>query len=100
MQPDGPPISGELKQGEHLDTMVTFEPSKCYAVVGFSPANSIKNIKLRLLVGPLYGAAAAEGAIIGKGGPICPPSAMTYKLDVAALKGAGKIGAQVYSKAK
>ena len=102
MRPEGPPVAGEINGEDHLAAIVTLEPGRCYTVVSFSPRGSVSSVKMRLLTPPLYTVAAAEGAVIGKGKGLCPviPLALPYKLDISARKGAGKVGAQVFSKAK
>jgi hypothetical protein len=108
MQPDGELAQGDLKEGEHLTMMVTLQPGKCYAIVGYSPpGGGVKDLDLRLLAPPFYAMLAGEDVTddnaptIGKTpNPMCPviPVGIPYKVDIASEKGAGKVGVMLFSK--
>jgi hypothetical protein len=79
-------------------------------VVGYSPPGQVTALDVKLLAPPFYNVqAGASGAndknapVLGKGkAALCPvlPIAVPYKVDVVATKGAGRIGVQVFSRAK
>lgn len=111
MNPDGQPGRATLAEGEHFAMVVNLQPNLCYSVVGFSPAGGVAQLDVKLMAPPLYNIqAGASGAndkntpVIGKGkaNALCPllPVAVPYKIDVAAKKGSGRIGVQLYSRAK
>ena len=107
MQPEGPLARGDLKEGDHLTFLVNLQAGKCYAIVGFAPKGTVKDLDLRLLAPPLYNMLSGEDTtddntpIVGKDpNPMCPliPVPLAYKVDIHAQKGAGKVGVQLYSK--
>jgi len=108
MTPEGELAQGDLAEGGHLAMMVTLQPGKCYAIVGYSPPGSgVKDLDLRLLAPPFYTMLAGEDVTddnaptIGKTpNPMCPviPVGIPYKVDIASEKGAGKVGVMLYSK--
>ena len=110
MQPVGGIARGELKEGgAHVSMLVNLEPGKCYAIIGFSPKDAVKDLDLRLLVPPLYNFLAGEDVtddnapVIGKApNPMCPilPVSIAYKVDISSQKGAGKAGVQLFAKTK
>jgi hypothetical protein len=108
MQPEGEQLKQSLTEGQHAVTMVTLQAGKCYAIVGFSPPGSVKDLDLNLLAPPLYITLAGQDAthdrtpsIGGSPSPMCPVIALPlqYKLDVFARHGAGPVAVQLYSKA-
>ena len=110
MQPVGGIARGDLTEnGQHVSMMITLEPGKCYAIVGFSPKDGVKDLDLRLLAPPFYTFLAGEDLtddnvpVIGKAPtPMCPvlPVTIAYKVDISSQKGAGKAGVQLYAKTK
>lgn len=108
MTPDGQLAQGDLKEGDHLTMMVTLQPGKCYAIVGYSaPGSGVKDLDLRLLAPPFYTMIAGEDVTddnaptIGKTpNAMCPvvPVGIPYKVDIASEKGAGKVGVMLFSK--
>lgn len=110
MTPVGTPGRATLTEGEHFGMMVNLEPNQCYTAIGFSPTGQVTELDLKLMAPPLFNVqAGASGAneknqpVIGKGkAALCPflPVAIAYKLDATAKKGAGRIGVQLYSRAK
>ncbi len=110
MQPVGGIARGDLSEnGQHVSMMVTLEAGKCYAVIGFSPKDAVKDLDLRLLAPPLYNFMAGEDVtddnspVIGKApNAMCPlvTVPIAYKVDISSQKGAGKAGVQLYAKAK
>ena len=110
MQPVGGISRGDLTEnGPHVSMMVTLEPGKCYAVIGFSPKDGVKDLDLRMLAPPLYNFITGEDVtddnspVIGKAPTaMCPviPIGLPYKVDISSQKGAGKAGVQLYAKAK
>lgn len=108
MQPEGEQLKQSLTEGQHAVTMVTLQAGKCYAIVGFSPPGSVKDLDLNLLAPPLYITLAGQDtthdrtpSIGGSPSPMCPVIAfpLQYKLDVFARHGAGPVAVQLYSKA-
>ena len=109
MQAEGPAAKGMLQEGGHLETMVTLQAGKCYAIVGYSPAGSVKDLDLHLLAPPFYTFLAGQDTtddntpVVGKGqSPMCPiiPLPVAYKVDIFARKGSGPVEVQLYSKTK
>jgi hypothetical protein len=105
MQPDGPLAMGVLKEKQVLQTDVTLEPGKCYAIVGYS--KKLGNVDLYLLLSP--GILSAQDntddntpVIGGSAQPLCPAAAtpITYKLAIIGGRGAGDVAVQLYSKGK
>ncbi len=109
MNPEGELQTGTLQEGGHFGFITNLMGGKCYTIIGFSPTGSIVDLDLTLLAPPLYTVPAGKDStkdnqpVIGKGKEAtCPivPLAVPYKVDVAAMKGAGVFGVQVYSRAK
>ena len=109
MIPEGELQTGTLQEGGHFGFIANLMGGKCYTIIGFSPTGSIVDLDLTLLAPPLYTVPAGKDAtkdnqpVIGKGKEAtCPivPLAVPYKVDVAATKGAGVFGVQVFSRAK
>jgi hypothetical protein len=105
MAAEGPLAMGSLKEKQHLQTDITLNPGKCYAVVGFS--QKVKDLDLHLLLPPgiLSGQDLTDDnkPVIGRTpDAMCPVAAtpVTYKLDIFADQGAGDVAVQLYSKAK
>jgi hypothetical protein len=105
MEPDGPLATGTLKEKQNLQTDITLQPGKCYAIVGYS--KKVKDLDLYLLLAPgiLSGQDTTDdnGPVIGSPTqPMCPVSTIpvTYKLGIVADQGAGEIAVQLYSKPK
>jgi hypothetical protein len=89
--------------------VVTLQPGRCYTFLGFSPPGAISQLDMHLYMMPLnvdsgHSAPTDKAApVMGKGNsPICPisPIPVPYRLDVAASKGAGRMGVYVYSRNK
>lgn len=111
MEKEGQPGRATLKEGEHFGMMVNLAPNRCYTIIANSPAGAVEKLELKLY-GPaplLTTEAGKSGAtdknlpVIGKGtAALCPvlPIAVPYKVDVAATKGAGRIGVQVFARNK
>ncbi len=110
MDKEGAPGRATLKEGEHFSMMVTLAPNRCYTFVGFSPPGAVSQLDLKLYGPPLFNVEAGKSGagdkampVIGKDkAALCPilPLAVPYKLDVAATKGAGRMGVQVYARNK
>lgn len=112
MDKEGQPGRATLKEGEHFAMVVTLQPNRCYSFVAFSPPGSIAQLDMKLLGVALAIEAGKSGpadksmpgiSVMGKGkDAICPmsPVAVPWKLDVAAAKGAGRMGVQVFSRNK
>jgi hypothetical protein len=104
MEPDGPLATGKLKEKQSVQTDVTLEPGKCYAIVGYS--KKVKDLDLYLLLsGILSGQDTTDDSspVIGASPqPMCPvaATAVTYKLGIVADQGAGEVAVQLYSKGK
>jgi hypothetical protein len=103
MQPDGPLAMGAVKEKQHLQTVVTLQPGKCYSIVGYS--KKVKDLDLYLLLPPgiLSGQDLSDDnrpIIGGPPQPMCPVSqtAVTYKLDIFADSGGGDVAVQLFSK--
>jgi hypothetical protein len=104
MTPEGPLHTATLKEKGHVHADVTLSQGKCYALVGFSP--TVKDLDVHLFVPP--GILSAQDTtddnkpVVGKEpDALCPAAAtaITYKVDVFADKGAGDVAVQLYSKA-
>lgn len=110
MQPEGAPVTAQLAEGGKTSTTVTMTGGKCYTIIGASPpAVGVKDLSIELLVPPLYTLSGGKAdtksneAVIGKApNPTCPltPLPIPYRLDITAIKGAGPVAVQVYSKSK
>jgi hypothetical protein len=105
MEPDGPLATGILKEKENLQTDITLQPGKCYAIVGYS--KKVRDLDLYLLLSPgiLSGQDTTDDnapVIGGPPSPMCPVATtpVTYKLGVVADQGAGEVAVQLYSKAR
>jgi hypothetical protein len=108
MQAEGQVAKGTVQEGgQHLDFTVTMQPGKCYTVIGCGP--TVQNLDLSVLAPPLYNMLAGQDTtdnntpvVGGTPTPMCPiiPLPLTYKIDIAARRGSGNVGVQVYSKAK
>ncbi len=103
MQPDGPLALGNVKEKSRIAMDVTFQPGKCYALVGYSV--KVKDLDLHLLKTPgiLSGEDTTDDnkPVIGGGpSPICPTATVpiTYKLDIYADSGTGDVAVQLFSK--
>jgi hypothetical protein len=104
MEADGPLLTGNLKEKQHLHADVTLKTGKCYALVGYSTA--VKDLDVHLMVPP--GILSAQDTtddnkpVVGKApDALCPSAstAITYKVDIFADEGAGDVAVQLYSKA-
>jgi hypothetical protein len=105
MEPDGALATGTLKEKQDLQTDVTLQPGRCYAIVGYS--KKVKDLDLYLLLAPgiLSGQDATDDSTPVIGGPpqpMCPVARtpVTYKLAIVADEGAGDIVVQLYSRPK
>ncbi len=103
MKPEGPLATGSVKEKAHLQTSVTLQPGKCYAVVGFS--SKVKDLDMYLLVAPgvLSGQDTTDDntPVIGRApNSMCPvaKTAIKYTLDIVADQGSGDVAVQLYSK--
>jgi hypothetical protein len=103
MQPDGPLALGNVKEKSRIATDVTFQPGKCYTLVGYSV--KVKDLDLHLLLPPgiLSGEDTTDDnkpTIGGAPSPVCPTSTVpiTYKLDIFADSGSGDVAVQLFSK--
>ncbi|MBX3208722.1 MAG: hypothetical protein KF764_27055 [Labilithrix sp.] len=110
MEKEGAAGRATLKEGEHFGMMITLAPNRCYTIIGNSPPGSVEKMDVKLYGPPLYNVEAGKSGandknmpVIGKGTTaLCPilPIAVPYKLDVAATKGAGRIGVHVFARNK
>ena len=109
MDKEGATTHTTVKEGDHFGMAITMQPGRCYTIVGVAPPGSVTQLELKLLGVPLNNEAGRSAAadktmpVIGKGtAALCPvlPIPMPYKIDAAAVKGAGRIGIQVFSRAK
>lgn len=110
MEKEGPASRATLPEGQHHGLMVTLQPNRCYTFVATSVPGQVEKLEMKLFAPPLYtveagksGATDKNMPVIGKGtAAMCPilPIAVPYKLDVAAIKGGGRVGVQVFSRAK
>ncbi len=108
MAQDGPIVVGNFQEGQTLEGTFTFQPGKCYTLVGAGAGPT--SIKLEMqYVTPLPGLAptigtssqtGAQASIGGKANCLRPisPFPANAKFIVRAAKGAGLIAAQLYSK--
>ncbi len=104
MQPDGPLATGDIKEKQNVQTDITLQPGKCYAILGFS--GKVRDLDLYLLLPPgiLSGQDTTDDNLPVIGGPpqpMCPVATtpVTYKLDIVADRGAGEVAVQLYSRA-
>ncbi len=110
MDKEGQPGRATLKEGEHFAMMVNLAPNRCYTIIANSPPGSVEKLDLKLYGPPLFNVEAGKSGandknmpVIGKGtAALCPiiPLAVPYKIDVAATKGAGRIGVHVFARTK
>jgi hypothetical protein len=110
MEKEGAPGRATLKEGEHFSMMVNLAPNRCYTIIGNSPPGNVEKLDIKLYGPPLFNIEAGKSGatdknmpVIGKGTTaLCPiiPIAVPYKIDVAATKGAGRIGVQVFARNK
>jgi hypothetical protein len=110
MEKEGPPGRATLKEGEHFSMMVNLAPNRCYTIIGNSPPGMVEKLDIKLYGPPLFNVEAGKSGatdkalpVIGKGtAALCPiiPLAVPYKIDVAATKGAGRIGVQLFARNK
>jgi hypothetical protein len=104
MTADGPLATGNVKEKARIQTDVTLQPGKCYALVGYSV--KVKDLDLHLLLSPgiLSGEDTTDDnkpTIGADPSPVCPSSTVpiTYKLDIYADGGSGDVAVQLFSKA-
>lgn len=110
MDKDGFSSHATLAEGGHFAMMINLAPDRCYTIIAHSPAGAVSQLDLKLYGPPFFNVEAGRSApgdkntpVIGKGAQaLCPivPILMPYKVDVAATKGAGRIGVQVYARNK
>jgi hypothetical protein len=109
MQPEGQELKQTLNEGQHAVMMVTLQAGKCYAILGFSPLGSIKDLDLNLMAPPLYMTLAGQDlthnntpGIGAAPNAMCPVVMfpLQYKLDVFARVGSGPVVVQLFSKTK
>jgi hypothetical protein len=105
MVADGPLATGSLKEKQNLQTDVTLQPGKCYAIVGYS--KKVKDLDLYLLLAPgiLSGQDTTDDNVPVIGAPpqpMCPAATIpiAYKLGIVADQGTGEFAVQVYSRAR
>ena len=99
----------DTNAGQHAVMMVTLQAGKCYAILGFSPPGSVKDLDLNLMAPPLYMTLAGQDmthnntpGIGAAPNAMCPVVMfpLQYKLDVFARDGSGPVVVQLYSKNK
>jgi len=110
MEKEGQPGRATLKEGEHFSMMINLAPNRCYTIIANSPPGAVEKLELKLYGPPLFNIEAGKSGandknmpVIGKGtAALCPivPIAVPYKVDVAATKGAGRIGVHVFARNK
>lgn len=110
MDKEGQPGRATLKEGEHFSMMVNLAPNRCYTIIANSPPGAVEKLDVKLYGPPLFNVEAGKSGandknmpVIGKGtAALCPiiPLAVPYKIDVAATKGAGRIGVHVFARNK
>ena len=110
MTKEGESGRATLKEGEHFSMMVNLAPNRCYTIIANSPPGSVEKLDVKLYGPPLFNIEAGKSGandknmpVIGKGtAALCPiiPLAVPYKIDVAATKGAGRIGVHVFARNK
>lgn len=110
MEREGQPGRATLTEGGHFAMMITLQPNRCYTIIANSPPGSVEQLDMKLYAPPLFNVQAGSSSagdknmpVIGKGATaLCPilPIAVPYKIDVAATKGAGRIGVHVFGRMK
>lgn len=110
MQPSGEMLAGNLQQGQYLEQTVSFQPGKCYTVVGMGmPGIQELDITMSPSI-PLPNAPTipfAQDNMTGAQATVAPqPNCHKYigilplqvKITVTAKAGSGPVGAQLYVK--
>jgi hypothetical protein len=110
MEKEGPASHATLAEGQHFSMIVNLGPNRCYTIVATSAPGTVSEMELKLYAPPLYNVEAGKSAkgeknlpVIGKGkDALCPfiPLQVPYKVDVAAVKGSGRVGVQVFARNK
>jgi hypothetical protein len=110
MDKEGAAGHATLAEGQHFSMIVNLGPNRCYTVVATSAPGMVSDMELKLYAPPLYNVEAGHSTkgeknlpVIGKGtAALCPiiPLQVPYKVDVAAVKGSGRIGVQVFARNK
>jgi hypothetical protein len=110
MDKEGAPGRATIAEGQHFSMMVNLAPNRCYTIIANSPAGAVEKLDMKLYGPPLFNVEAGKSGatdkntpVIGKGtAALCPiiPLQVPYKIDVAATKGAGRIGVQVFARNK
>jgi hypothetical protein len=109
MTKDGPTVAGNFQEGQTLEGTFTFQPGKCYTLVGVGAGITELDLEMQYVT-PIPGLAGLsigkdtqkgpQASIGGKGNCLRPisPIPTNAKFIVKATKGAGVAAAQLYSK--
>lgn len=109
MQAEGGAFAGQFQEGQILEQPVTFQPNKCYAVVGVS-LPGISELDVQLVAQPLPNVPPVVLSQDSSSGPIAVaggdgncfkqllPAPVAGKAILKVTKGAGIAGAQIYVK--
>ncbi|MGC4079448.1 MAG: hypothetical protein QM702_20895 [Rubrivivax sp.] len=110
MAAEGQPGRETLAENNHFNMLVTLQPNRCYTIFAFSPLGQVQQLDVKLLAPPLFnieaghsGANDKNAAVVGKGKQaLCPilPIPVSYKIDVWAKKGSGRVGVYLYARNK
>lgn len=105
--PDSQVLRVDLAEGEHSSIVYTLQPNTCYTFIAAGVPGVVKELEVKLLLAPFFTLEAGKGkgqpAVLGKTpAAICPisPVPLPYKVDVAATKGAGRVGLMIFAKPK
>lgn len=109
MDPEGAPTKGTIQEGGKLESVVTLQPGRCYAIVAVSPTGAVSDFDMVILMAPFFTMQGGKNqrtgnvALIGgAASPLCPAAIfpIPYRIDVTAKKGSGPAAVQVLSRAK
>ena len=107
MAKEGPVVAGMFQEGQVLEAPFTFQPGKCYTLVGAGAGPQVELEMMYTTPVPGFapsigtsGAAAPQASLGGKGNCLRPlsPFPAPAKFILRAKKGAGLAAAQLYVK--
>lgn len=100
----GPIGKANLKTGEHAGMPFTFQPGKCYIAIGAGGAG-VNKVALFLMSQPpapqtvlMTENPGTKEPVMGAGGKLCPPMAVSAKVDAQLVDGNGMVGVQIWVK--
>ncbi|MBK7396708.1 MAG: hypothetical protein IPJ34_10500 [Myxococcales bacterium] len=100
----GPIGKANLKTGEHAGMVFNFQPGKCYIAIG-AGGPGVNKVALFLMTTPPAPQAVlmtenpgTNAPVMGAGGKLCPPAAVSAKVDAQLVDGNGLVGVQIWVK--